>query len=69
MAKVLSLTIRLYQKIKHVALPRTCRFTPSCSTYALQAIEKYGFFRGLIKAAFRVIRCSPLSPGGYDPLK
>ena len=46
-----------------------CRFKPSCSDYAIQALEKYGFFKGGIKAVWRVIRCNPFNAGGYDPLK
>lgn len=47
----------------------TCRFYPSCSTYALQAIEKYGTLKGLILTVGRLCRCHPWHPGGYDPLR
>jgi putative membrane protein insertion efficiency factor len=46
-----------------------CRFTPTCSDYAIQAIEKYGIFKGGGKAFYRVIRCNPFNKGGHDPLK
>jgi putative membrane protein insertion efficiency factor len=46
-----------------------CRFYPSCSEYAYQAIEKYGFWQGGLKALYRLLRCHPFSKGGYDPLK
>lgn len=46
-----------------------CRFTPTCSDYAIKAIEKYGIFKGGIKAFYRVVRCNPFNKGGYDPLK
>jgi len=46
-----------------------CRFTPTCSDYAIQAIEKYGIFKGGIKAFYRVMRCNPFNKGGHDPLK
>lgn len=46
-----------------------CRFRPTCSDYAIQAIEKYGFIKGGFKAAARVARCQPFNPGGFDPLK
>lgn len=46
-----------------------CRFFPSCSEYAIQALEKYGLLRGGAKAAWRVLRCNPWNQGGYDPLK
>lgn len=46
-----------------------CRFRPTCSDYAIQAVEKYGFIKGGIKAVCRVLRCSPFNKGGFDPLK
>ncbi|MFH0955922.1 MAG: membrane protein insertion efficiency factor YidD [Candidatus Falkowbacteria bacterium] len=46
-----------------------CRFYPTCSDYAIQAVEKYGFLRGGIKAVWRVFRCNPFNSGGFDPLK
>jgi len=46
-----------------------CRFHPTCSEYAIQAIEKYGFLKGGIKAVWRVLRCNPFNPGGEDPVK
>ena len=62
--------IRLYQKILSSALPsNTCRFYPSCSHYAYQAIYKYGAIRGLLMAIYRIIRCNPFNPGGYDPVQ
>lgn len=49
--------------------PGVCKFRPTCSEYAYQAIEKYGIFKGIIKAISRLLRCHPFSQGGYDPLK
>ncbi len=46
----------------------TCRFTPTCSSYALEAYEKRGFFAGFILSTWRILRCSPFSPAGYDPV-
>lgn len=46
-----------------------CRFTPTCSEYGYTAVEKYGVWRGLILATWRVLRCNPLSAGGFDPVK
>ncbi len=46
----------------------TCRFTPSCSAYALEAYEKRGFFAGFALSFWRILRCSPFSPAGYDPV-
>lgn len=60
--------IRFYQMTLSRALPPTCRFTPSCSHYGYEAIEKYGIFKGGWLAVKRIARCHPLSPGGYDPV-
>ena len=46
-----------------------CRFHPTCSDYAIEAVEKYGFLRGGVKAIWRVLRCNPFNSGGFDPLK
>ncbi len=68
MKKIALLLIRLYQKTFSRALPPSCRFTPSCSHYGYEAIEKYGFLKGGWMAIKRVGRCHPLTPGGYDPV-
>lgn len=60
--------IRLYQRFLSPLLPATCRFTPSCSQYAAQAIEKHGALKGCTLAAWRILRCNPLSKGGEDPV-
>ncbi len=61
--------IRLYQKTISRALPpNTCRFYPTCSHYGYQAIYKYGVLKGGLMAAWRVLRCNPFNPGGYDPV-
>ncbi len=61
--------IRLYQNTLSLALPsNTCRFYPTCSHYGYQAIYKYGLVKGGIMAAWRVLRCNPFNPGGYDPV-
>nr|WP_240191775.1 membrane protein insertion efficiency factor YidD [Desulfoprunum benzoelyticum] len=49
--------------------PPCCRFTPTCSAYAIQAIEKYGVFRGSFLSLRRILRCHPFSEGGYDPVR
>ncbi|HEY7712066.1 MAG TPA: membrane protein insertion efficiency factor YidD [Candidatus Entotheonella sp.] len=58
--------IRGYQRYVSALLPPTCRFYPSCSEYAAQAIACYGPLRGLLKAGWRLLRCHPLSRGGMD---
>lgn len=60
--------IGLYQRWVSPLLPPACRFTPTCSEYAREAYERYGFFRGSALAAARVARCHPFHPGGYDPV-
>ena len=60
--------IKLYQRTISRALPPTCRFYPSCSEYAYQAIAKYGPLKGGWMALKRLGRCHPLNPGGYDPV-
>ncbi|HLX60042.1 MAG TPA: membrane protein insertion efficiency factor YidD [Planctomycetota bacterium] len=60
--------IRVYQATLAWALGGHCRFTPSCSHYALEAIEKHGFFKGWWLACWRLLRCQPFCKGGYDPV-
>ena len=60
--------IRLYQRQISAGRPPRCRYIPSCSAYALEAIERYGAFRGGGKALWRILRCNPFSKGGYDPV-
>jgi putative membrane protein insertion efficiency factor len=61
-------TVRLYQRLLRPVLPPSCRFFPSCSDYAAQAIEEHGAARGTLLAARRVMRCHPWNAGGYDPI-
>lgn len=67
-ARVILWTIRLYQKLVSPALPPSCRFAPSCSEYARQAVEKHGVLRGLWLGLGRLLRCHPFGSGGYDPV-
>ena len=60
--------IRLYQRLLSPLLPRRCKYEPSCSQYAVEAIRELGVVRGAILAAWRVLRCNPWSHGGYDPV-
>ena len=61
--------IRFYQRFISPALPRRCKYHPSCSEYAVQAIRTYGVLRGLVLAAWRLLRCNPWSHGGVDPVE
>ena len=61
--------IRLYQLVISPALPRRCKYEPTCSRYAVQAIRRYGILRGSVLAVWRVLRCNPWSHGGYDPVE
>ena len=60
--------IHLYQDSVSKVTPHSCRFQPTCSQYACEAIEKYGFMRGCWMAAKRIARCNPFSEGGYNPV-
>ena len=60
--------ILVYQRVVSPALPRRCKYEPTCSAYAVQAVREYGILRGLVLAVWRVLRCNPWSHGGYDPV-
>jgi hypothetical protein len=60
--------IRAYQLILSPGLPGRCKYYPSCSQYALDAVKEYGALRGVVLAGWRILRCNPLSYGGYDPV-
>ena len=59
--------IRFYRRFISPMFPPCCRFTPTCSAYALEAIQKYGALKGGYLAVRRILRCNPFHPGGYDP--
>ncbi len=61
--------IRVYQRVISPALPRRCKYHPTCSAYAVQAIESYGILRGAVLATWRLLRCNPFSHGGFDPVQ
>jgi putative membrane protein insertion efficiency factor len=67
--RVLVAPIRGYQRFISPALPRRCKYHPSCSDYAVQAIRTYGVLRGLVLATWRLLRCNPWSHGGFDPVE
>ena len=60
--------LKFYQKFISPLKPSCCRFTPTCSTYAIEAFRKRGFFVGFILMVWRVLRCNPFCKGGYDPV-
>jgi putative membrane protein insertion efficiency factor len=61
--------IIVYQRVISPALPRRCRYEPTCSTYAIQALRQFGILRGLVLATWRVLRCNPFNHGGFDPVE
>ena len=68
MKHVMIWLVKLYRKFISPIKPPCCRFTPSCSAYALEAFTKRGFFIGLILSVWRILRCNPFCKGGYDPV-
>lgn len=64
-----ALLIKVYKYTISPLLPSSCRFYPSCSEYALDALKKYGLIKGLWLALKRIARCHPLNAGGYDPVR
>lgn len=68
MWRVPYLLVRLYQRLLSPLLPATCRFTPTCSHYAAEALQVHGLWRGGRLALRRILRCHPFNPGGHDPV-
>jgi putative membrane protein insertion efficiency factor len=58
-----------YQRVVSPAFARRCKYEPTCSAYAVQAIREFGILRGLVLAVWRVLRCNPFSHGGFDPVE
>lgn len=69
MKKLLIGLINFYRKFISPGRPSCCKYRPTCSQYALDAINKYGAFKGSIMVVYRILRCNPFSKGGYDPVK
>lgn len=67
--RLVAAPIELYRRVLSPLLPARCRYEPSCSSYAAQAIREFGILRGLVLAAWRLLRCNPWSHGGYDPVE
>ena len=68
MKYIATFLIKLYRKFISPLKPPCCRFTPTCSAYALEAYQKRGFFVGTALTVWRILRCNPFSKGGYDPV-
>lgn len=68
MKKLILILIKFYQKFISPIFPPSCRYTPTCSQYTLEAVEKYGPIKGLFLGFKRILRCNPFFPGGEDPV-
>jgi uncharacterized protein len=68
MKRIMLGSITLYRRGISPLFPPSCRFTPTCSQYAFEAIDRFGPIKGTRLAAWRILRCNPLVPGGYDPV-
>ncbi|MGD0885807.1 MAG: membrane protein insertion efficiency factor YidD [Thermodesulfovibrionales bacterium] len=69
MHRIIIRVIKIYQYVLSPLLPHCCRFIPTCSVYALEALKKYGTMKGIALSVRRILKCHPLHPGGYDPVK
>jgi uncharacterized protein len=63
------LPVRAYQRLVSPLIGQHCKYYPSCSEYAVQAVQRFGILRGLVLAGWRLLRCNPWSDGGYDPVE
>ncbi|HQU62359.1 MAG: membrane protein insertion efficiency factor YidD [Nitrosomonas sp.] len=68
MSRLVIALIRLYQYCISPMIPPSCRFTPTCSQYACEALAKHGFFCGMRLSIWRILRCNPWCKGGYEPV-
>ncbi len=66
--RLIILLIRCYQRSFGIILPGVCRFVPSCSEYTIEALVRFGIIKGGFMSIFRILRCNPFFPGGYDPV-
>jgi putative membrane protein insertion efficiency factor len=67
-SKIVLAPVRFYQRLISPLFPRRCRYEPTCSAYAVEAVKTYGPARGVVLAAWRLLRCNPFSSGGLDPV-
>ena len=68
MKRILIAIVRGYKKYISPLLPPSCRFTPNCSEYAMEALQRHGAWKGSLLAIWRILRCNPFGKGGYDPV-
>jgi len=68
-SRVATAPIRAYSRFISPGLPRRCKYEPTCSAYALEAVGRFGVIRGFLLAAWRILRCNPFSHGGFDPVR
>lgn len=68
MKRAVLFPLRAYKWLLSPMLPPSCRYVPTCSEYAMEAVERFGALRGGVKAALRVLRCHPFARGGFDPV-
>jgi putative membrane protein insertion efficiency factor len=68
MKYILIFLIKVYQKTISPFFPSSCRFYPTCSHYAVEALQKHGFCKGIFMAVKRILKCHPFHPGGFDPV-
>ena len=68
MKRIALAPIRAYQRWISPSRPRRCKYEPTCSAYAVESVERFGVIRGLVLAAWRLLRCNPFSHGGFDPV-
>lgn len=66
LVKLYLFPVRFYRRFISPLTPPCCRFTPTCSAYALKAVERFGIIKGTVLAVWRILRCNPFSEGGYD---
>lgn len=68
MKATLELILKVYKRLVSPFLPPACRYVPTCSEYAAEAVARHGIFRGTMLAGWRLLRCNPLARGGFDPV-
>jgi putative membrane protein insertion efficiency factor len=67
--RIVLLPVHAYRRWLSPLLPRRCKYEPTCSAYAIEAVERFGVIRGTVLACWRILRCNPFSHGGFDPVR